>query len=133
MLVQQVSVDEKRLCGIPAKTLPPCDLPWGHAGEQHANCGDGFYAREHAEEHARRQKETGNLPKPMFHFSISYDVSYSVEEIWPDGDAPENPTLDDVLAVIKKDGGKRAILNDWSMTEDLGLSVSDGKTTKDVV
>lgn len=119
-------------CGIPAKTLPPCDLEWGHAGEAHENCGDGFYAREHVEEHTRRQKETGNLPKPMFHFSISYDVSYSVEEIWPDGDAPANPTLDDVMAVIVKCGGKRRVLDEWSMTDDLDLSVSDGKTSKDV-
>lgn len=69
---------------------------------------------------------------PMFHFSISYDVSYSVEEIWPDGDAPENPTLDDVMKVIEKCGGKRRILDDWSMVNDLDLEVSDGKTSKDV-
>jgi hypothetical protein len=43
-------------CNIPALTLPPCDLPWGHDGEQHANRGDGFAAREHGAEHRRRQE-----------------------------------------------------------------------------
>jgi len=42
-------------CGIPAMTLPPCDLPWGHDGDMHANGGDCFYARDHDEEHHRRQ------------------------------------------------------------------------------
>lgn len=44
-------------CGIPAQTLPPCDLPWGHDGDRHANAGDGFYAPDHEEEHHRRQAE----------------------------------------------------------------------------
>ncbi len=44
-----------RNCGIPAKTLPPCDLEWGHAGDQHANGSDGFYARDHDTEHHARQ------------------------------------------------------------------------------
>lgn len=42
-------------CGIPAGTLPPCDLEWGHDGAMHANAGDGFYARTFENEHRRRQ------------------------------------------------------------------------------
>jgi len=42
-------------CNIPAKTLPPCDLEWGHGGDMHASAGDGFYARDHLDEHHRRQ------------------------------------------------------------------------------
>lgn len=45
-----------RNCGIPAKTLPPCDLEWGHAGDQHANSSDGFYARDYDAEHRARQQ-----------------------------------------------------------------------------
>lgn len=48
---------EKRLCEIPARTLPPCDMEWGHEGDLHANAGDGFYARDYQEEHHRRQRE----------------------------------------------------------------------------
>ena len=42
-------------CEIPARTLPPCDLPWGHEGRMHNNDGDDFYAEEYAAEHAERQ------------------------------------------------------------------------------
>ena len=68
----------------------------------------------------------------MFHFEIRYDVSFSVDEIWPDGDAPEDPTLDDVMAVLKQCGGKRVVLRDWSMDDDLQLYVSDDKGTRNV-
>jgi len=46
-----------RTCGIPARSLPPCDDEWGHDGDLHSNAGDGFYAREYDEEHHRRQAE----------------------------------------------------------------------------
>lgn len=42
-------------CNIPALTLPPCDMEWGHGGDQHANAGDGFFARDHDREHHARQ------------------------------------------------------------------------------
>lgn len=44
-------------CNIPARSLPPCDLEWGHDGRMHANAGDGFYALEYEDEHKRRQQE----------------------------------------------------------------------------
>ncbi len=50
-----------KLCEIPASGgmlgYAPCDLPWGHEGDMHANEGDGFYARQHDGEHHRRQRE----------------------------------------------------------------------------
>ncbi len=61
-----------------------------------------------------------------FSFTISADVDLALHEIWPDGDAPENPTVDDVLEVIKKDGGKRAVIRDWNLDDDLDLEV-DGR------
>ena len=117
-------------CGIPTTSSTPCDLEWGHAGEFHSHKGFPFRVRDYDEEHTRRQKETDNLPKQMLHFSISYDVSYSVAEIWPDGDAPEDPTIDDVLGAITRCGGKRIILDDWGMTNDLELTVSDSKQSR---
>jgi hypothetical protein len=47
----------KMKCGIPARTLPPCDEEWGHDGDMHGNAGDGFYAHEYDAEHHRRQRE----------------------------------------------------------------------------
>jgi hypothetical protein len=75
-----------------------------------------------------RHRESG----VMFHFTIAADVSLSVEEIWPDGDAPENPSVDDVLAVIQQCGGRYRVLRDWELASDLALTVSDGKTFKEV-
>ena len=49
-------------CDIPARTLPPCDLPWGHDGDMHANGGDGFYAVEYDDEHRRRQRSRASGP-----------------------------------------------------------------------
>lgn len=73
-----------------------------------------------------------NRPKPTFHFSISAEVSLETDQIWPDGDAPLIPTVDDVLAVIKACGGKR-VIQDWNLAEDLDLTVSDDKTSKMVL
>lgn len=70
---------------------------------------------------------------PTFHFSISAEISLDVDQIWPDGDAPENPTVDDVLAVIKACGGKRRVIQDWDLDDDLDLTVSDAKTSKTVL
>lgn len=65
-----------------------------------------------------------------FHFSIEADVSLDVDEIWPDKNAPENPTLEDVIAVIRKDGGMRAVLEEWGLQNDIRLTVSDGKNSE---
>lgn len=66
-----------------------------------------------------------------FNFSIHADLTLDVDMIWPDGDAPEDPTVDDVLAVIKACGGKDDILNDWDLLRDVDLTISDGKDSKD--
>jgi hypothetical protein len=62
--------------------------------------------------------------RPMFHFSIAADISLSVEEIWPDGDAPENPTIEDVLEVIAKCGGRMRVIRDWNLHHELTMDVS---------
>ena len=114
-----------RLCAIPSKTLGPCDLEWGHKKDIHESAKDAFYSREHADEHRRRQKEAGHLSPKVFCFSISGEAALAVEDIWPDGDAPENPTLDDVLKVITGCGGRLRVLEDWDLLDDLDLDVSD--------
>ena len=43
-------------CNIPSATLPPCDLEWGHDGDQHSNDGDGFLARAYDDDHHLRQQ-----------------------------------------------------------------------------
>jgi hypothetical protein len=51
----------------------------------------------------------------MADFSIELDATLdlSISEIWPDGDAPENPTVADVVAVLEKHGSVTSVLSDW--------------------
>lgn len=44
-------------------------------------------------------------------------------EVWPDGDMPENPTADDVLAVFKRDGGGWRALRDWELSVEIKIYV----------
>ncbi len=59
---------------------------------------------------------------------VSIDVlgfnELTVEQVWPDGDAPDNPTADDVAAVIKQCGGLRRVLDDWNLDRYLVITVS---------
>ena len=66
-----------------------------------------------------------------FNFSIAADIWLRVEDIWPDGDAPENPTVADVLAVIAKCGGTERVLRDWDLDHELVLTVSDDKHSEE--
>jgi hypothetical protein len=42
-------------------------------------------------------------------------ISLSVDEIWPDGDAPENPTANDVIQRMCEYGPKMQTLQDWRL------------------
>lgn len=48
-------------------------------------------------------------------FMISFDTSLTmtIDEIWPDGDAPENPGVEDVLVALEESGSFISVLNDW--------------------
>lgn len=59
-----------------------------------------------------------------FRISIDIDAVLSVDELWPDGDAPANPTRDDVFALIDKCGGL-SVIEDWNLVEDSGIAVSE--------
>lgn len=49
--------------------------------------------------------------------TITLDLStvLTVDEFWPDGDAPEEVTKEAVEALIKHCGGPDQILNDWAL------------------
>lgn len=63
-----------------------------------------------------------------FNFSFSADVWLDLEQIWPDGDAPENPTAEDVAKVVEEAGGVHGVLRDWSLDDHLDLMI-DGNGT----
>lgn len=54
----------------------------------------------------------------VFNLSLG-EVQLSVSDIWPDGDAPENPTPQDVADLIAKCGGVRAVLSEWNLIDEI--------------
>lgn len=58
-----------------------------------------------------------------FRITITSDNVLTLDELWPDGDAPENPTADDVRARIRQHGGAREVLRDWNLDDELTLDV----------
>lgn len=61
----------------------------------------------------------------QFTIRIPSDFELTVEDIWPDGDAPENPTPEDVKKVIKEAGGIVTILRDWDLLDRTDFEVLD--------
>lgn len=52
-----------------------------------------------------------------FRLSYTMTADLTVEQIWPDGDAPANPTAKDVERVIEKDGGWGRVIRDWDLDD----------------
>lgn len=54
--------------------------------------------------------------REMGTFTISFpDTHLSVADVWPDGDAPENPTPEDVAAVMRAHGGFHGVISGWNV------------------
>ncbi len=66
-----------------------------------------------------------NKPDRVFDLSISIDVSIAASDLWPDGDGPENPTVQDVENLIKDCGGWDTVLTEWNLIESLRGTVID--------
>lgn len=61
-------------------------------------------------------------------FTISFPDSHlSIDEVWPDGDAPPNPTAEDVAEVMRRHGGFHRVLLDWGLLDRLEV---DGVTVQ---
>jgi hypothetical protein len=61
-----------------------------------------------------------------FHIEWGGEETLTVEEIWPDGDAPENPTVDDVIEVMRKSGSISRLCQDWNLrTEGVEVNGKD--------
>ena len=53
----------------------------------------------------------------MKQFKITYEMEcvLDTDQMWPDGDAPTNPTAKDVIALIRRHGGIYRVLDDWNL------------------
>lgn len=56
--------------------------------------------------------------RPVFTISYEVEETLSLEDLWPDGDAPENPTVDDVIGIMRKSGSVINWMRDWGMEPD---------------
>lgn len=52
-------------------------------------------------------------------FVIQYNMftRLTEQEIWPDGDGPEDPSCEDVKKAIDKAGGILKVIGDWNLDE----------------
>lgn len=54
------------------------------------------------------------MPETTFHFEWGGTADLTIAEVWPDGDAPENPTVDDVIVALRSRGDYiEAMGRDW--------------------
>jgi hypothetical protein len=69
---------------------------------------------------------TGNTSQRKFVISFP-DVELSVNEVWPDDDAPEDPTPTDVIEQMRGSNGVDVlgIASSWSLIESLSVRYPD--------
>jgi hypothetical protein len=58
-----------------------------------------------------------------FHVEITGCHDLTVSQIWPDGDAPENPTVEDVIKVMRSCAhGADQLQRDWDLDFDIEVN-----------
>jgi hypothetical protein len=72
---------------------------------------------------ARTVKPGEAVKRRGFEFTVEGALFLEIDDIWPDGDAPPNPTVDDVIKVISECGGPRRVMADWDLDAELRLAV----------
>lgn len=56
-----------------------------------------------------------------FDIYISGTWRLPLDHIWPDGDAPENPTVEDVRALFPWDGDPAALIREWNLIPEVDV------------
>ncbi|MGN6103513.1 MAG: hypothetical protein ACTHU0_00170 [Kofleriaceae bacterium] len=70
------------------------------------------------------------MKRPVtFTLSVYASVDLDVDDLWPGGDAPENPTAADVAKVVAECGGVRGAVADWNLENHLELTITGNDTT----
>lgn len=61
---------------------------------------------------------------PTVFIEFSGDVALAIEDIWPDGDAPEEITPEVVAELMRQAGSKMNVLREWALTSELVVRVA---------
>lgn len=61
---------------------------------------------------------------PGFSINLSCDVMLSISDLWPDGNAPQDPTVADVAELVRRDGGLRHIIRAWNLDAETEMTIS---------
>lgn len=61
-----------------------------------------------------------------FQFHADALVYLTVDEIWPDGDAPDQPTCADVAKRMEDEGKVGELIDRWNLGSDFDLQVRSG-------
>ena len=77
------------------------------------------------------------MSAPRFDLSLSLHVDgMTVNDLWPDGDAPNEPSAQDVAILIDECGGTMRVLSDWCLigasdpNSTINVRCSDGSHAK---
>lgn len=65
--------------------------------------------------------------KKCFRLLVTAECDLTVAQVWPDGDAPENPTADDVREKIESTCGWNNVVRDWDIPQDCDVWELDAK------
>jgi hypothetical protein len=66
-----------------------------------------------------------------FTISIECEATLNVEDSWPDGDAPENPTAKDVIQAMDDDcGSVTKLLDEWNLPAEVFVWDANDHTDK---
>ena len=69
----------------------------------------------------------GLWPKPpneKFTIEASGVFTFNVRQLWPDGDWPDEPKIEDVEKLIEREGGGACVISEWNLDPKLSVSVS---------
>ena len=67
------------------------------------------------------------MSEKTFLVSFSGSTAMTVDEVWPDGDAPDEPTAADVVAVMRTCGPPIRMVDEWSLADYLEVWVDAEK------
>lgn len=69
-----------------------------------------------------RESKPGAAERSFF-ISLQGDHALTVSELWPDGDAPENPTVKDVVDLLQR-YSIVDLMGDWNLGVDVNVALA---------